>query len=318
MKEGMSFQNEAVAGCAAGIVGTLLGYPLDVIKTRMQTSQRALSATVYAIAHENGPKGFYIGLASPLLALTILNTMNFTAYNFMCETFQVRGDRSEDGRFLRSSNSLLQGNYALAGAAVGPLAALISTPFELVKTQVQLQKKLQPINSSLSPSSSATRGSLQIFLEIMRQHGPVALLRGHVVNTIREIVFLSTYFMIYEHGKEQLQSLHIFDSSSSAPQGLRQSSEIAVPIAGGIAGAVGWAVSFPLDNIKSHIQSSSLSDKSPSILSVGKAVWQQKGLRGLYAGVVPSITRSFIVSATRFTIYERVVRLLRDQEQRDE
>lgn len=300
----MSFANEAVAGCAAGVIGTVFGYPFDVMKTRMQTAQTSLGATAKSIVQESGVKGFYVGLMSPLVALTILNTMNFTAYNFMCETFQVRGDRSEDGRFLRtSSSSFMTGNYAIAGASVGPLAALISTPFELVKTQVQLQRKMQ-VDPSARP-----KGSLHMAIEIVREHGPLALFRGHVVNTTREVVFLGTYFMVYEHGKDVLQSLlPSLDTN--------QPSKIAIPLAGGIAGAIGWFVSFPLDNVKSNIQGGRIvtGASPPSMLSVARQVLAQKGIRGLYSGVVPSITRSFIVSATRFSVYESVLQHLRQLE----
>ena len=32
---------EAMGGLAAGVVGTVIGYPLDLIKTRMQTSTKS-------------------------------------------------------------------------------------------------------------------------------------------------------------------------------------------------------------------------------------------------------------------------------------
>jgi hypothetical protein len=37
----MWLRNETVGGFAAGITGTIIGYPLDLVKTRMQTTAGA-------------------------------------------------------------------------------------------------------------------------------------------------------------------------------------------------------------------------------------------------------------------------------------
>lgn len=102
------------------------------------------------------------------------------------------------------------------------------------------------------------------------------------------------------------------------------SSVWAVPIAGGIAGAWAWFVSFPLDCIKAGIQGQKLSNLQTRVTSptgfvmdttrklkamdVLKKLLKSKGWRGLYAGVTPSIARAFIVSGCRFSSYEFAVR----------
>ena len=56
---------EAAAGSAAGVVGTLVGYPFDVVKTRMQSTQAsAYSSTLDCfaqIARKEGLANFYSG-----------------------------------------------------------------------------------------------------------------------------------------------------------------------------------------------------------------------------------------------------------------
>lgn len=283
----MVLGNEAVAGFCAGAVGTIFGYPLDVVKTRMQTSQLGIVPTIRAIAADGGVASFYIGIASPLLSLTILNTMNFALYNHMCRFYGVNKKMSDH----EGPNSFF-GNYAIAGASVGPFSAFISTPFELVKTQMQLQRK---------SSNGHHMGSVSMARYIVMNHGIKYLFQGHAVNTAREVAFLGTYFMVYENLKKLFVDKFQFIGT------------VAIPIAGGISGATGWAISFPLDNVKSNIQGAVLGDgqMKPKAFEVAKSLIATKGFRGLYSGVLPSIMRSFIVSATRFSVYESCLEALR-------
>jgi len=64
--------NEVIAGFVAGVIGTIIGFPLDTIKTRMQTS---LNSTVSmhemagVLYRENGISSFYRGVSSPLAGI---------------------------------------------------------------------------------------------------------------------------------------------------------------------------------------------------------------------------------------------------------
>ena len=75
--------NETLGGISAGVIGTLIGYPLDVVKTRMQYSRSSspnFVAAVRDIARVEGIKAMYKGCAAPMLSLSILNALNFSTY----------------------------------------------------------------------------------------------------------------------------------------------------------------------------------------------------------------------------------------------
>jgi len=136
-------------------------------------------------------------------------------------------------------------------------------------------------------------------IAIAKRHGIRGLYIGHSMNTTREIVFLSTYFSVYEYMKSNM--------SLTLPK------IFAVPIAGGISGAIGWFISFPLDCIKSNIQGKSITLGSSTTAmkikfhTVALELVKQHGFFGLYGGVLPSIIRAFIVSSSRFATYEFVL-----------
>ena len=275
----------ALAGTFAGVVGTILGYPFDVVKTKMQVNPTKFSSmgkSFFLILIEEGPiRGFYRGVGSPLLSLTILNTINFSNYDYCKKMLALKTpDR------LRP----LDLNVTVAGMLIGPFASIISTPFELIKTQMQL---------AASQGDFSSKGSVGTAWQIIHRHGFKGLYVGHTINTLREILFLGTYFSVYEHSKAY--------SMTYAP------SSMAIALSGGFAGATGWLLSYPLDCVKSNIQGLSWHKDGflrRSTVSVAKDIYLSRGVFGLYSGVAPSVTRAFFVSASRFSAYEFALFLL--------
>lgn len=274
---------EAAGGLAAGVVGTIIGFPLDTLKARQQVLQQpGLRRTAVALWRAEGARGFYRGLVPPLLSLSLLNTVNFAAYAAL--QARLGAGRGWDPR------------NALAGAAVGPLAGAVSTVENLVKTQVQLD----------NIAARRFRGSWDCLRTLTRENGWAVLYTGHVVNTAREVVFIATYFGMYEGIREQLAHWHHLQNDPTW-------NRWAVPAAGGMAGAIAWATSFPLDCVRAGVQGQDLRPGShrKSAMVVFRDLLSTKGIRGLYSGVTPSILRAFLVSASRFSAYEGVLWLLR-------
>jgi hypothetical protein len=280
---------EIIAGCVAGFTGTLIGYPLDVIKTTMQVSHsKSMASAAKNVYKEGGIPGFYRGVASPLAALTILNTSNFSSYAYFKKIFVVGDTRAGTGIDFR---------VTIAALCVAPIASAISTPFELIKTQMQQS------NKATTSGAAQFKNSFDCTFTLLRRHGPLAIYRGCTANTLREGVFLTTYFTTYEHVKQTAQAF--------------LPGSVAVPIAGGCSGALGWLVSFPLDSIKSNIQALLVTAADGSMtkyntFEVAKQILREKGVAGLYSGVAPSIMRAFIVSSWRFSAYEFTMYMLKE------
>lgn len=279
---------EPIAGANAGVLGTVLGFPLDSLKVRMQITHKSMLQSAKLIYSDGGVMNFYRGVASPLVALTILNTLNFSTYNHF--------SRMLIGGPVKLTNNQFEWRVGLAAACVGPLSSCISTPFELVKTQMQLNSK----NTGPSESHVQFKNSLHATTYISRTMGPLALFKGYGVNTVREMVFLGTYFTVYEHLKHRMHRTQLLPPS------------VSVALSGGMAGSIGWFISFPLDGIKAHIQGMSLfvKEAQPSSMNVMRRLLKTRGVMGLYSGVLPSILRAFLVSSSRFSAYEGTLWLI--------
>jgi len=280
---------EALGGFSAGFIGTILGYPLDVIKTQMQVSgenRNGVLTTGKRIFEREGLRGMYRGVGPPLLSLSILNTTTFAAYSKL----QI---------YYGATRSKWDVKNGLSGASFGLLASMISTVENLIKTQMQIDR-------ALSQEARKYASSLDCLCRISRLESglfPGSLLySGHVINTFREMSFLFTYFFVYEGLR--------FEMSRYS----RQAPHIpwwVVPVSGGCAGSLAWAVSFPLDCVRAVVQ-------GRSNLVIPLSAWHtfnrllfEKGIRGLYSGVQPSIMRAFLVSGTRFSAYEATLWVVR-------
>ena len=118
-------------------------------------------------------------------------------------------------------------------------------------------------------------------------------------------MFLASYFYTYEGMRE------VFIHNINIP------AQIAIPVSGGLSGALSWFVSFPLDCIKAVVQGQDIQKGvtlKTSGINVAKQLWETKGMKGLYSGVTPTLIRAFLVSESRFSAYEFATCILRHSE----
>jgi hypothetical protein len=137
---------------------------------------------------------------------------------------------------------------------------------------------------------------------LVERHGMGVVYTGHGVNTLREMAFLGNYFFVYEGLREMFIANHDWGLHVQA----------AVPVAGGLSGALAWFVSFPLDCVRAGVQGQSLAAPAQkSALQVFRELIRNRGIRGLYSGASASVIRAFLVSGSRFSAYEFALFLLR-------
>ena len=165
-----------------------------------------------------------------MLSMTVLNTLSFRSWAAARELCGLPHAGSP------SDTAAPPGTAAqrfVAGALVAPGVTLLSTPFELVKVQLQLDK------------AKRFQGAWHAGRCIYQQAGLRALWLGSSINLVREGLFLGVYFWLYEQARYELVHAGV------APG-------LAVPVAGGLSGAAAWVVSFPLDSIKNNVQGQKL------------------------------------------------------------
>lgn len=144
-------------------------------------------------------------------------------------------------------------------------------------------------------------GPITILKSIIRQNGVAGLWRGQLGTLVRETGGSVAWFGSYEAVGRFF--------NARRPQELR---DTPLPIhnqllAGACAG-MSYNVSFyPADTIKSCMQTEeagAAGSVERSFWQVGKGIWRDQGLRGLYRGCGITVARSAPSSAFIFTVYE--------------
>jgi hypothetical protein len=155
--QAINFKQEMLGGFSAGVVGTVIGYPLDLVKTRMQTSSdgKGFLRVGSRIVRKEGVRALYKGMAPPLISLAILNTGNFTSYNYFRTLFG--SDRGWDVK------------NGMAGA-MGCWGSSVSTVEHMIKTQMQLD----------NIGNKRYQGSWHCMTTLMRERGWTVIYTGHV------------------------------------------------------------------------------------------------------------------------------------------
>ncbi|XP_076984880.1 mitochondrial S-adenosylmethionine carrier protein isoform X1 [Tamandua tetradactyla] len=178
------FMASLVAGGVAGVSVDLILFPLDTIKTRLQSPQGFNKA--------GGFRGIYAGVPSAAIGSFPNAAAFFITYEY------VKWVLSTD-----SSSYLMPVKHMLAASAGEVVACLIRVPSELVKQRAQV---------------SASSRTFQIFSNILYQEGILGLYRGYTSTVLREIPFSLVQFPLWESLKAlwSWRQDHVVDSWQSA------------------------------------------------------------------------------------------------------
>lgn len=186
-----------VAGGIAGTTVDVVLYPLDTLKTRLQSSQGFIKA--------GGFRGIYKGLSAAAVGSAPGAALFFMTYENLK---RFLGDKKNaDG-----SSSLAPPVVHMIAASMGEITAcLVRVPTEVVKQRMQTGM----FDSILSTVSNT-----------IRQDGYMGLYSGYGITIMREVPFSLIQFPLYEYLKKSM-------TGSSEPNAT--SAAIAGSISGAIA-----------------------------------------------------------------------------------
>lgn len=259
-------------GAFAGVVGVTCTFPLDLVKTRMQSQNKSLGGppkyrNVFhcfsSVFRAEGPLGLYRGVGVNLLLINPEKAIKLVVNDELRRHFSVTSGREK----------ISVVHEVLAGAGAGSCQIVITTPMELLKIQMQLASQV--------PGNTMTAGSLA--KKLYQEKGIKGLYKGTIVTALRDVTFSCIYFPIVGIGCTFFHS----DQDSKLQSFLKT---LGVACLGGAAasGAV-----TPFDVVKTRIQT-----VTPGVQSVvyrgipdtfAKVV-QSEGLGALYKGCVPRMS----------------------------
>ncbi|KAF2008520.1 mitochondrial carrier [Aaosphaeria arxii CBS 175.79] len=298
-----SFQSlrALAAGGVGGVCAVIVGHPFDLVKVRLQTSEKgvysgAMDVVKKTVAREGLARGLYAGVSAPLVGVTPMFAVSFWGYDV--------------GKQLVSSFSEVKDNqFSVAQiSAAGFFSAipmtLITAPFERVKVllQIQGQKQLAP---GEKPKYS---GGVDVVRQLYKEGGIRSVFRGSAMTLARDGPGSAAYFATYEIVKRKLTPK---DPDTGKPGELSLS---AVMVAGGAAGIAMWIPVFPIDTVKSRLQSA---EGRPTISGTIKGIHASGGLKAFFPGIGPAMARAVPANAATFLGVELAHKGMRKMFDRD-
>ena len=273
-------------GVQFGFVGTSLGHPADTIKTKMQAdpqfSGRGAIFVFRSTVKRDGVLSLYRGFLPPLIGGSCFCSAVFGSYS---STFAAC-----EGTFLMDPMvSGFRPAIVFASIAAASARTVIETPFELLKTRMQLGKSWRMDSSpgAVRPISMVRYRPLAQVLE---------LYKGLGVTFFRNVLLLSTMFSA-------------LDCSTRMAPGLAGAPMVGPFFLGSVCNTVGWFVAWPFEVLKSKVQAGQF--RRRSIPQMFAAVVQADGVKGLWRGYLLGGTRSFFVNGCSMVAYQCVLDLRR-------
>ncbi|XP_077563737.1 mitochondrial glutathione transporter SLC25A40-like [Haemaphysalis longicornis] len=224
------------------------------------------------IARNEGITSLWSGLPPTLVMAVPATVIYFTAYDqfreFLC-------------KHMPGHNTVWAGT--LSGGLARVFSASVISPLEMVRTKMQSQKL------SYLEIGQAVKS-------LVRTKGVLSLYRGLGPTLLRDVPFSCFYWTSYEALKlhyNQKQPTFLFSF-----------------VAGATAGTVAAVVTLPFDVVKTHMQielgeMEILQDKKrSSTLTVMRELYQSQGVRSLFAGIVPRISKVAPACAIMISTYE--------------
>ncbi|KAK7202928.1 mitochondrial carrier domain-containing protein [Myxozyma melibiosi] len=275
---------DTTAGFVGGAVQVLIGQPFDLVKVRLQTGQFSspLEAFRKTLAAE-GPLAFYKGTASPLFGVGVCVSVQFYAFHEARRAILASS----------SSSQLSLPQFYLAGAVAGIANSPVAGPVEQLRILLQTQRH---DNKLYSGPTDAVR-------KIYAAEGLRGIFRGQYVTLLREAQAYGLWFLTFEYLMQKLQSRGVKRDDIPAWQ---------VAGCGALAGEVLWLGSYPLDVIKSKVQSDGFGKDRvfKGALDAARKTYAAGGLAGFWRGLVPTLLRATPCSAGTFMSVELTMRLL--------
>ncbi|KAI4523288.1 mitochondrial carrier [Schizophyllum commune Loenen D] len=293
-----STAKDLTAGTVGGIFQVLVGQPFDIVKVRMQTSPAGTYSGMMhcagGILKNEGPLAFYKGTLSPLLGIGVCVSIQFGALEYTKRIFQAqnlaRGVGGPDGTAFGS------GQLFTAGVVAGIANGIVSCPVEHIRIRLQTQSAINPIY----------KGPGDAISKIFREHGVAGIFKGQGVTFLREATGYGMYFLTYEKlVQREMREKNIRRD---------QISPLNAILYGALAGYALWAVIYPIDMIKSRMQTDGFSpatgQKYKSAVHCLRTVWRTEGLPAFTRGLIPTLIRSPFANGATFLGYELATRAL--------
>ncbi|XP_074301658.1 calcium-dependent mitochondrial ATP-magnesium/phosphate carrier protein 2-like [Silene latifolia] len=166
------------------------------------------------------------------------------------------------------SKHMHAGRYLIAGGIAGAASRTATAPLDRLKVALQVETKDARIMSAVK--------------KIWKEGKIFAFFRGNGLNVLKVAPESAIRFYTYELLKGAISDAKGEDKADIGTAGRL--------VSGGLAGAVAQTVIYPMDLVKTRLQTHECIDgKVPRLGSLTRDIWIKEGSRAFYKGLFPSL-----------------------------
>ncbi|XP_061778898.1 mitochondrial brown fat uncoupling protein 1 [Nerophis lumbriciformis] len=182
---------------------------------------------------------------------------------------------------------------ASAGAAAC-IADIITFPLDTAKVRLQVQGE----KAVEATKNIRYRGVFGTISTMVRTEGPRSLYNGLVAGLQRQLCFASVRIGLYDNVRD------FYTGGAQNPGVLMRI------LAGCTTGAMAVSFAQPTDVVKVRFQAQvnldGVARRYSGTMQAYKHIFQNEGLRGLWKGTLPNITRNALVNCTELVTYDLI------------
>ncbi|KAF9976620.1 hypothetical protein BGZ73_008158 [Actinomortierella ambigua] len=308
-----------LAGGTGGMAGALVTSPLDVVKTRLQSSlykstpgsatRRGVASvlghvkdTCLLLGHiytKEGPRALYKGLGPNLVGVIPARAINFATYGNGKKLFTELNHGKETTMVHLSS-----------AATAGVVTATMTNPIWLIKTRMQLQQE----------GVRQYRNSLDCIVQILRMEGIRGLYKGLSASylgvaegTIQWVIYEQLKTTLAEHRRQRREVLDVGPSGSIAAYkigGKEMEEWVHYLGAAGVAKFVASAITYPHEVLRTRLRQVPMKGEAPKYTGLKQTfqlVLKEEGVAALYGGLTAHMMRVVPNAAIMFFCYEAIL-----------
>ena len=274
------------AGSVGSAVGTGVAYPLDVLKTKAQTSldgveePTGILERIRNIYANEGIWGFYGGVRTTMIGKAVISGVSFGTNKLALSALNATSSWGGAQGVVAFSKMLLAACFA------GFVAAFLVLPVDRVKIMMQAQDR-----------KSRYANELECLRVVIQTEGWIGLFtRGLGPTIARELPTNAIYFVVFE-----------LLMQTSIKNGL---GPVGAPfICGAISGCACWVPVYPIDVVNTRIQNAP-GEKSPSARQVALQLYKNEGVLAFYRGLPVLLIRAALSNGVTFLVHDSLIAVM--------
>eukprot|EP01112_Ceratiomyxa_fruticulosa_P023826 TRINITY_DN92_c0_g5_i1.p1 TRINITY_DN92_c0_g5~~TRINITY_DN92_c0_g5_i1.p1 ORF type:complete len:351 (-),score=59.58 TRINITY_DN92_c0_g5_i1:1038-2090(-) len=296
-----SFVIPFLSGGIAGITAKTSIAPLERVKimfqvriTQYEEVNRGVFHVLSAVSKREGLKGLFKGNGATILRVFPYAAIQFTTFE------QARKVLKLPPRGTHKQASIVDTTkYLLAGSAAGAVSSFCTYPLDVIRARLAIE-------NFQSPSKGVPPKAGSVYISAIRRYSKKDGWRGYYRGMGPTILGILPYAGINYSAFETLKSL-------IPASHMNEKGELPVHIklvCGGLAGAIGQTVAYPLDVVRRRMQTAGYAEGLPPVnLNDGtfkamENIIKTEGVRALFKGISINYYKVVPTVSISFTAYE--------------